>query len=227
MWSTYSNLSLVPTRSKQAPTPGRSFGDKRQSDLVVVLGHFILPLSQQPWSRGERFQPSDYTATSAYWAHIPACDRYVQCLLAEANPSVLNRHRRGLHLWMCRFSTYHSLTFPTDGLHFSLKGPARSQVIQAQHKPLAIKIKAPSRWVTSMPLDLYRILQLRLAITNDPSLAIGITRIDWKGILMHLGHQSNSYNLMHKQESQPRFKYKQNSMTMIRCTRACLDPNLD
>jgi hypothetical protein len=64
-----------------------------------------------------------------------------------------------------------------------------------------------------MPLDVYRILQLRLAITNDPSLAIGITRIDWKGILMQLGHQSNSYDLMHKQESQPRFKDKQNSMT--------------
>jgi hypothetical protein len=26
----------------------------------------------------------------------PACDRYIQYLLAEANPSVLNRHRWGL-----------------------------------------------------------------------------------------------------------------------------------
>jgi hypothetical protein len=47
-----------------------------------------------------------------------------------------------------------------------------------------------------MPLDLYRTLQLCLAITNDLSLAIGITRINQKGILMQLGHQSNSYDLM-------------------------------
>jgi hypothetical protein len=40
-------------------------------------------------------------------------------------------------------------------IHFSPKGHARSQIIQAQHKALAIKIKAPSCRVASMPLDLY------------------------------------------------------------------------
>jgi hypothetical protein len=59
-----------------------------------------------------------------------------------------------------------------------------------------------------MPLDFYRNLQLRLAITNDISLAISLTRIDQKEILMQLGHQSNSYDLMHMQESQLRFKDK-------------------
>jgi hypothetical protein len=39
-------LSLVPTRMKQAPTPGRSLGDKRQTGPVVALGHLILHLSQ-------------------------------------------------------------------------------------------------------------------------------------------------------------------------------------
>jgi hypothetical protein len=150
------NLSLVSTRTKHAPTSKRSLDDQRQTSPAVALGHLILSPSRQPWSRGERFQLSDYTATSAYWAHIPACDRYVQCLLAVANPSVLNRHRWGLQPLTCWLSTYHSLTFPTDGLHFPPKGPARSQVKQAQHKPLAIKIKAPSRRVVSMPLDLYR-----------------------------------------------------------------------
>jgi hypothetical protein len=58
----------------------------------------------------------------------PACDRYVQYLLVGANPSVLNRHGRRLQSWRCRLSTYHSLTFPTDGLYFSPKGPARSPV---------------------------------------------------------------------------------------------------
>jgi hypothetical protein len=50
----------------------------------------------------------------------PVCDRYVQYLLAGANPSVLNRHRRGLQPWRCRLATYHSPTFPTNCLHFPL-----------------------------------------------------------------------------------------------------------
>jgi hypothetical protein len=48
---------------------------------------------------------------------------------------------------------------------------------------------------------IYRGLHLHLAIANDLSLAIGFTRIDWKVILMQLGYQSNSYHLMHNQES--------------------------
>jgi hypothetical protein len=109
------NLSLVPTRSKHAPTPRRSLDDQRQTSPADVLGHFILPPSRQPWSRGERFWPSGYTATTAYSTHIPACDRYVQCLLAGANPSALNRHKWGIQPWRCRLSTSHSMTFPIDG----------------------------------------------------------------------------------------------------------------
>jgi hypothetical protein len=48
---------------------------------------------------------------------------------------------------------------------------------------------------------IYSNLQLRLAIANDLSLAIGSTRMDWKVNLMQLWHQFNSYNLMHNQES--------------------------
>jgi hypothetical protein len=55
---------------------------------------------------------------------------------------------------------------------------------------------------------IYRNLHLCLAIANDLSLAIEIIRIDWKEILMQLGHQSNSYDLMHKQESESRYKDK-------------------
>jgi hypothetical protein len=92
------NLSLVPTRSKQAPTLRRSLDNQRQTDPTVVLDHLISPPSQQPWSRGEMFCPSSYTATSAYWAYITTYDRYVQCLLTGVNLSVLNRHRRGYKL---------------------------------------------------------------------------------------------------------------------------------
>jgi hypothetical protein len=48
---------------------------------------------------------------------------------------------------------------------------------------------------------IYHSLYLRLAIANDLSLAIGVTRIDQKVIVMQLGYQFNSYNLMHIQES--------------------------
>jgi hypothetical protein len=51
---------------------------------------------------------------------------------------------------------------------------------------------------------IYRELQLRLAIANDLYLAIGSTRIDQKVILLQLWYQSNSYNLMHNQESEIR-----------------------
>jgi hypothetical protein len=44
-------------------------------------------------------------------------------------------------------------------------------------------------------------LLLHLAIANNLSLAIGFTSIDRKVILMQLGHQFNSYNLMDNQES--------------------------
>jgi hypothetical protein len=48
---------------------------------------------------------------------------------------------------------------------------------------------------------IYRSLHVRLATTNDLSLAIGVIRIDRKVIVMQLGYQFNSYNLMHIQES--------------------------
>jgi hypothetical protein len=60
------NLSLAPTKSKQAPTPGGSLGNQRQTGPAVVLGGLIPPPMQQSWSRGERFRPNGHIATSAY-----------------------------------------------------------------------------------------------------------------------------------------------------------------
>jgi hypothetical protein len=48
---------------------------------------------------------------------------------------------------------------------------------------------------------IYRSLHQRLVIANDLSLVIGVTRIDQKVIVMQLGYQFDSYNLMHIQES--------------------------
>jgi hypothetical protein len=58
----------------------------------------------------------------------PACYRYVQYLLAGPKPSVLNRYMRRWQSWRCRLTTYHSLTFPINCLHFPHKGSSRSLV---------------------------------------------------------------------------------------------------
>jgi hypothetical protein len=50
-------------------------------------------------------------------------------------------------------------------------------------------------------LAIYRNLHLHLTIANELSLTIGSIRVDWKVTLMQLGHQFNSYNLMHNEES--------------------------
>jgi hypothetical protein len=49
--------------------------------------------------------------------------------------------------------------------------------------------------------SIYCNLQLRLAIANDLSLAIGSSRIDRKVTLMQLSFNSTPINLMHNQES--------------------------
>jgi hypothetical protein len=74
-------------RMKQAPTPGRNLGDRGQTGPVIVLGHLIPPPSRQPWSRGERFQQSGYTATSTYWAQITSI-RLVRSILTPGGQSI-------------------------------------------------------------------------------------------------------------------------------------------
>jgi hypothetical protein len=111
----------------------------------------------------------------------PTCDWYVQYLLTEANPSVLNRHRRRLQPFRCWLSTYHSPTFPTNGLQFLPKGPTRSPVIQ--NLPKIPRFKFKKHMATTWSFDhsvIYRNLHLCLVIANDLSLALGFTRIDRK-----------------------------------------------
>jgi hypothetical protein len=81
------NLSLTPTKSKQTPTPERSLDNQRQTDPAVVLGVFIPPPMRQPRSRGEKFRPNGYTATSAYWVHITSM-RSVRSILAHGGQPI-------------------------------------------------------------------------------------------------------------------------------------------
>jgi hypothetical protein len=58
----------------------------------------------------------------------PVCDRYIQYLLAGANPSVLNRHRRGIQPWRYRIATYSLPDLSNHLSPLSPNGPARSPV---------------------------------------------------------------------------------------------------
>jgi hypothetical protein len=82
------------------------------------------------WNSGKKSNFYWQPTTRLTWPISPTCDRYVQYLLMGANPSVLNRLRRGLQPWRWRLATYHSSTFPTSCLYFPPKGPARSPINQ-------------------------------------------------------------------------------------------------
>jgi hypothetical protein len=96
---------------------------------------------------------------------------------------------------------YHSPTFPADGLHISPKGPVSGLTNIPSIKP-EFEFKEPMAATWSFDHSaIYRSLYLCLAIANDLSLALGVTRIERKVIIIQLGYQFNSYNLMHIQES--------------------------
>jgi hypothetical protein len=94
-WSAWDNLFLVPTKSKQAPPPGRSLHDQRHTVPAVVLSGLILPPMRQPWSRGKKFWPSGYTDTSAYWAHKHqyAIGTFNTCSRGPTHPSLIDTGR--------------------------------------------------------------------------------------------------------------------------------------
>jgi hypothetical protein len=77
------NLSLVPTRTKQALHPGEILAiENRLTRPSFWVTLFSLPHDSLGVG-GERFQPSGYTATSAYWAHITSM-RSIRSILAHS-----------------------------------------------------------------------------------------------------------------------------------------------
>jgi hypothetical protein len=70
------------------------------------MGPYPASLLSQPMKQG--VQPSScWWPTTRFTGLIsPACDRYGQYLLTEANQSVLNRHRWGLQHWRWQLATY-------------------------------------------------------------------------------------------------------------------------
>jgi hypothetical protein len=110
------------TREEGLPTQSTT---RRPTDPQVrtqLLSH------NSQWSSRDKSSFCWQPTTRLIGRISPACDRYVQYLLAGANPSILNRHRRGLQPWRCRLATYHYPTFPTSCLPFPPMGPTRSSV---------------------------------------------------------------------------------------------------
>jgi hypothetical protein len=131
MRSTHSNL----LRSHRQSWAGSLLPRKRTSHIIHSTmadrstGLYPVSLPSQPMKQwGAKSTFCWWSATRFTGLISPACDRYVQYLLAGVNPSALNRHKRGLQPWRCQLSTHHPLTFPTDYFHFPPNGPAQSPV---------------------------------------------------------------------------------------------------
>jgi hypothetical protein len=127
-WSTYSNLSYSRQQIWTDPLhPRRRAPDTIHSTTAIwSAGPYLASLPQQPKSSGEK--------SSSYWQPTtrltgpisPACDRYIQYLLAGANRMVLNQYRRRLQPWRCRLATYPLPDLPNQLSPLSPNGPVRS-----------------------------------------------------------------------------------------------------
>jgi hypothetical protein len=82
----------------------------------------------------------------------PVCDRYVQYLLAGANWTVHNQHRRCYNFGGASLPHTHSPTFPTSCPHFLLMAPPGlqfNQVLTTKPKFWALKNLGPSRGLST------------------------------------------------------------------------------
>jgi hypothetical protein len=129
--------------------------------------------------------------------------RSVRSIFAHGvNPSVLNRHRRGYNLGDIDLSYTTPRPSQPTVFTFNLRVPPGLQFNPNLSKIPKFKFKGSMATTWSFDHSvIYHILHLRLVIANDLCLGIGSTRIDRKVILIQLGYQSNSYDLMHNQES--------------------------
>jgi hypothetical protein len=110
------------TREEWLPTQSTTH---RSSDPWVrtqLLSH------NSQWSSGEKSNFYWQPTTRLIGPISPACDRYVQYLLAGANWTVLNRHKRMLQPWRCRLVTYPLSDLPNQLSPLFPSGPARSLV---------------------------------------------------------------------------------------------------
>jgi hypothetical protein len=126
--STYSNLSYSHQQIWTDPLHSRRRApDTIHSTMAVrSVGPYLASLPQQPKSSGEKSSFCWQLTTKLTSLISPACNRYVQYLLAGANRMILNRHRQGLQPWRCRLATYPLPDLLNQLSPISPSGPARS-----------------------------------------------------------------------------------------------------
>jgi hypothetical protein len=120
------NLSLVPTRMKQALHPGEILATEnrltRPSFWVT-----LFPLPHDSLGVGGRGFGQVVTQLHQLTGPIStACNRYVRYLLTVTNPSVLNRHRWGLPHRHLGIAIALSPPFPSECSTGLLIGSTRS-----------------------------------------------------------------------------------------------------
>jgi hypothetical protein len=122
----------------------------RLAQPSYLVASFLLPCDSP--GVGERGFDPMVTQLHQFTGLIsPACDWYVQYLLAGANRTVLNRHRRGYNLGGAGLPHTHSPTFPTSCFRFPLKAPPGLHFNQgpAINQSLSLKDLWPPRGLST------------------------------------------------------------------------------
>jgi hypothetical protein len=92
----------------------------RTPDIIHITpadrstGPYPVSLPSQPMKQWRKLNICRHQAIRLTGPISPACDQYVQYLLTGTNPSVLNRHNRGLPHRNLRIATSLSLPFPSE-----------------------------------------------------------------------------------------------------------------
>jgi hypothetical protein len=116
-WLTHRNISRNHQQSWAGPLLPRKKGSWHNPQHDGWSIHRSIPsFSLKPTNEAVGAKPTFcWWPTTRLIGHIsPACNQYIQYLLAGVNPSVFNRHGRGLQPWRCQLDTSHSLTFSID-----------------------------------------------------------------------------------------------------------------
>jgi hypothetical protein len=108
------------TREEGLPTQPTAC---RLTDLRV---HTQLLTCNSQWSSGQKSSFCRQPTTWLTGSISPACDQYVQNMIAGATRTVLNRPRWGLQPWRCWLVTYPLPDLPIQLSPLSPNGPARS-----------------------------------------------------------------------------------------------------
>jgi hypothetical protein len=126
--SAYSNLSYSCQQIWTDPLHlrRRALDTIHSTTAIRSAGPYPASLPQQPKSSGEKSSSCWQPTTRLIGPISPACDRYVQYLLAGANRTVLNRHRQWLQPWRCQLVTYLLPDLPNQLSLLSPSDPAQS-----------------------------------------------------------------------------------------------------